>query len=538
MIFLTLSIICMFEAWMCYWFAATIVNKKIPYTIPRIALIVVGVLVVGILSAFGGNIMFSLNDIWIVMLIIAIVWMLLVFRTCLVQVIELVVIYYSAFALLDFFFAFVFMHQMDPYLVQLNYSGWSGWNVGVYWLARLTMFAVLLVLKRLLPKDFLVKDCKLVFGLTALGLLLLAAFYQYVFELSVDVMLAQSHQEVRWYLLAVSALAILAIVYGVFILFLKTKTAQRESDIFKIQNDMQKKQFYEVQQVTEKNQGMVHDVRNHFLVLQELAKNKDTEGVEKYLQKITSSDLMTPRTKWTGCKILDLILEQKKQEAKGYGIDFEIVSTGTVRMGLREDALVSLFGNLLDNAIEACQKIVDSPRRIRTTIERKNEMVYINVSNTVAEQPMLVDGIPVSTKKEKDIHGYGFKNIKNIVDRAGGTLLVKGQDDTFTVQIMLFDSQEDTADEKENRNTDYSHSDHRDSGLGGQTSCKFWALRFFSGTTSLRTVEKGTEKESGRGRKEWIALIVILVLITIVVLRFNGGGHAVSIWKSPDSGIF
>lgn len=501
MLFGCLVLICMFEAWMCYWFIATIVNKKITYTIPRIALIAVGVFVVGVLSAFGGNIMFSLNDIWAVMLVVAIGWMLLVFRTCLVQVAELVVIYFSAFALLDFFFSFVFLRQLDPYLLQHSYSGWPGWNVGVYWIARLTMFVVLLVLKRLLPKDFLVKDCKLVFGLTALGLLLLAVFYQYVLEISVDVMRANPEQEVRWYLLAVSALAILAIVYGVFILFLKTKTAQRESDIFKIQSDMQKKQFYEVQQVTQKNQGMVHDVRNHFLVLQELAKNKDAEGVEAYLQKITSSDLMTVKTKWTGCKILDLILEQKRQEAHGYGIDFQIISTGTVRLNLREDELVSLFGNLLDNAIEACQKIAEGPRQIQTTIERKNEIVFINVSNTVAEPPVIVEGIPVSTKKEKDIHGYGFKNIKSIVEGAGGTIQVENREGSFMVQIMLFDNEEGIVYEKR--------------------------------TTSLRTVENGTDKGGMGVKKGLIACIAIIVVISIIVLLFNSGGHAVSIWQSP-----
>lgn len=500
MLFACLVLICMFEAWMCYWFIATIVNKKITYTIPRLVLIAAGIFVVGVLSAFGGNIMFSLNDIWIVMLVVAIGWMLLVFRTCLVQVAELVVIYYSAFALLDFFFSFVFMRQMDSYWLQLHSSGWSGWNVGVYWIARLTMFVVLLVLKRLLPKDFLVKDCKLVFGLTAVGLLLLAVFYQYVFELSVEVMHGEL-EEVRWYLLAVSALAILAIVYGVFILFLKTKTAQRESDIFKIQSDMQKKQFYEVQQVTEKNRGMVHDVRNHFLVLQELAKNKDTEGVEAYLQKITSSDLMTVKTKWTGCKMLDLILEQKRQEAQGYGIDFQIISTGTVRLNLREDELVSLFGNLLDNAIEACQKITEGPRQIQTTIERKNEIVFINVRNTVAEPPIIVDGIPVSTKKEKDIHGYGFKNIKSIVEGAGGTIQVENREGSFMVQIMLFDNEEGIVYEKR--------------------------------TTSLRTVEKDIDNGGVGMKKGLIACIVIIVVISIIVLLFNSGGHAVSIWHKP-----
>lgn len=523
-----LLLTCMFEAWMCYWFVATMVNKKIKYTIPRVILIVSGILVVGVLSALGGNIMFSLDDIWLAMMIVAICWMLLVFRTCIIQVIELVVIYFSAFAILDFFFSFVFLFRMDSYFTQIVTSGWSGWNIAVYWIARVTMFFVILALKWLLPKDFVVKDCKLVFGLTGAGLLILAAFYQSVFMMSLDQVYGEG-KEVQFRLIAVSALAILAIVYGVFILFLKTKTAQRESDVFKIQSEMQKKQFHEVQQITEKNQRMVHDVRNHYLVLQELAKNKDLDGVDQYLQEITNSDLMTERSKWTGCRILDLILNQKKQEAERQQIDFQIESTGTVRFNLREDEMVSLFGNLLDNAIEACQKIEEGERLIRTKIERKNDIVYISVSNTVAEPPIVLDGIPVSTKEEKEIHGYGFKNIKSIVDNNGGTIVIDSDGAVFEVRIMLFDNRGSVLNEEK---SDCCDCDNSNIGVAGNSGTKlqrgFW--NFFHRTTSVRNVEGGT-------MKKWIPLIVILVVVTIVILWFGSGvnsGHAISIWFKPE----
>lgn len=208
-----------------------------------------------------------------------------------------------------------------------------------------------------------------------------------------------------------------------------------------VKSEAQERQFYEVQAVTEKNYGLVHDMKNHVMILQELARKEDIEGVNTYLSQIAESSFAITHQKWTGCRVLDILLNQKQRIAEQVDIRFVVTSSGTIRFGLSDMELVSLFGNLLDNAMEACQKIPMGRKEIQTIIERKNDIVFVKVSNSVFSEPVMKDGELVSSKKEKDRHGYGLKNVKAILENHGGQIQYKYRDHVFSVLITFFDNE-------------------------------------------------------------------------------------------------
>ena len=118
--------------------------------------------------------------------------------------------------------------------------------------------------------------------------------------------------------------------------------------------------------------------------------------------------------------MLDMILNEKLKEAKDKKIDMQISTEVFTTLPFTDREIISLFGNLLDNAIEACEKINDKKRWIKIKIKKKNLLLYIEIANALEEMPKQIQKEFVSNKKDNGLHGYGMKNIQ---DRGCGHFL-------------------------------------------------------------------------------------------------------------------
>lgn len=101
-------------------------------------------------------------------------------------------------------------------------------------------------------------------------------------------------------------------------------------------------------------------------------------------------------------------------------------------------------GNLLDNAIEACEKLEQEQRYINLTLKKKNHFLLIEVENSFDGKVIWEDGgiVPMTTKQSDlpDIlmeHGIGLKNVKDVADHYLGDMDIKIKNDVFKVTVML-----------------------------------------------------------------------------------------------------
>ncbi len=108
---------------------------------------------------------------------------------------------------------------------------------------------------------------------------------------------------------------------------------------------------------------------------------------------------------WIGNSVADMLIEQKRVQAEKERIAFDIEIVPI------EEWLFtcSLLGNLLDNAIDACKRIEQNDKWILLQIEIQKNFLFIKISNSIDEMPVMKKGIPVSTKQNKKRHGYGLK---------------------------------------------------------------------------------------------------------------------------------
>ena len=82
--------------------------------------------------------------------------------------------------------------------------------------------------------------------------------------------------------------------------------------------------------------------------------------------------------------------------------------------------IISLFGNLLDNAIEACERITDKNTWIHIKMKKKNQLLYFEIKNTTETTVQQVPGKFITTKTDGTLHGYGIKNIMDVVEKYHG----------------------------------------------------------------------------------------------------------------------
>ena len=176
-----------------------------------------------------------------------------------------------------------------------------------------------------------------------------------------------------------------------------------------------------------------HDMKHQ---IREIGANKGIphEALAEIESKITVYDAVVK----TGNDVLDTILTEKSLKCNRDGITLTCIADGKALSFMSDADLYALFGNALDNAIEAAAKITDAEKRIiGLSVFCANNFVTVEVHNTFAVAPEFENGLPKTTKAERELHGYGVKSIKMIAEKYGGDLTLSVRDDLFNLNVLL-----------------------------------------------------------------------------------------------------
>ncbi len=139
----------------------------------------------------------------------------------------------------------------------------------------------------------------------------------------------------------------------------------------------------------------------------------------------------------TGCEALDIILGEKDLICRKENITFTPIVDGSLFNSFKESEVYSLFGNILDNAIEASRKVNMGARVIGLSIKKVNGFTIVHEYNRYKGKLQKTNGSFLSTKGDDSFHGYGLKSITAIVEKYGGQLSIKTKDQIFTMDIMF-----------------------------------------------------------------------------------------------------
>lgn len=241
-------------------------------------------------------------------------------------------------------------------------------------------------------------------------------------------------------LFILGALFLIFVVSNAFSFYLLRKIFLSQKKYEKIELELVKYQYLESDLKLYRQHR--HDMKNHLTVMYELVKSSKYEDLEEYTQqymKKTSRKLLQVRT---GSDELDVLLYNKMAQAKSSHIPVEYHCQSEII--LHNHAMidvVSIFSNLLDNAIDASRAIENPSDRVIAITIQEDELDYVFVVTNafvseVNPEMFLQDGF--TTKKDSSNHGLGLGIINKLVNKYKGTSSIEIFNERFyQVKIEL-----------------------------------------------------------------------------------------------------
>lgn len=213
--------------------------------------------------------------------------------------------------------------------------------------------------------------------------------------------------------------------------FLQNIALSRDKDMLEHLLSMQEEKF----QTTKASMDMInikcHDMKHQISHMTGRLDHDSVEELERIIN-IYDSNLKT------GNEALDICLMEKKLLCERDGISFDCIADGSCLSFMPAADVFSLFGNALDNAIEACTKIQNAEKRIISlTVRRQLGMAVIHVENNFEGNLTFANGLPQTTKSDKNYHGFGMQSIRMIADKYKGTVAILNQDGVFNLNITI-----------------------------------------------------------------------------------------------------
>lgn len=178
-----------------------------------------------------------------------------------------------------------------------------------------------------------------------------------------------------------------------------------------------------------------HDLKHQIAALKRMGSGTERDA---YIGKIEQAVMIYESAVKTGNETLDLILMDKQLYCEQHHIKLTCVADGAGLDYLDTMDLYSLFGNALDNAIESVSKEADEANRIISfRVGTRERFVVIHFENYVGEPVRLVGGLPVTSKEDREYHGFGVLSIRHIAEKYHGSMSIRTENNLFCLDIMI-----------------------------------------------------------------------------------------------------
>ena len=322
---------------------------------------------------------------------------------------------------------------MAPFLSRLLYapSQLPGTAVADYWISQGIKYVFSFLMITLLTRNIPLNEIQTV-GRERLAMMAFVIFCELYIAQTLYYLQADQGAALTVYLVLLQAFVICALL--LFEKYLHSQAEARQMQMM----ELTKRYRYEAlqtQQAAEMDIRHVHhDMKNHLLTIRRLA-DRPAE-MERYIGGLLEefSDYETLVN--TGNTLLDGLITDKIAKAGEKGILFQVQLDFRPCAYVEDIDVCTIFGNALDNAIEACAK-VEGERQISLIGSRAAGQVVVSCGNTYVGERRLINGLLLSSKGESG-HGLGLLSIKRTLERYGGTMVIDMDEPHWFMLRLLF----------------------------------------------------------------------------------------------------
>lgn len=180
-----------------------------------------------------------------------------------------------------------------------------------------------------------------------------------------------------------------------------------------------------------------HDFKNHLGIIQSRLEQENFGGAIDYLISLTVHTNAATDFVITNSTIISSILQSKKSVCDMKRIQFAYETLFDQIFNISDLELIIILGNILDNAIEATEKVLPKDKAIHLSINQINTYLVIQCTNPYVVKPQLNNGKLITTKEEKALHGIGLANVTEVCEKYGGELSFSFENEIFVINILL-----------------------------------------------------------------------------------------------------
>ncbi len=241
--------------------------------------------------------------------------------------------------------------------------------------------------------------------------------------------------------LTISSVLLLAsniVIFAVYDFVQRTNSENLFLQIDNIKNKA-RMEYYEMLMSQYENRSiLIHDIKRHLVSIEAAAQMGDSEGVERYIDTIRADFGLDDRIRFSGNRILDVIINRYDNKCKILGIYFTAEAKSVPDDFINEVDMTALIDNLLENAAESAIK--SEIHNVTFKAERLNDhFLKVNIKNTCDIPPEFdKDGTP-KTKKIGKNHGWGTKSINKVLKKYDGELkyIYHEEEKQFETELMI-----------------------------------------------------------------------------------------------------
>ena len=349
----------------------------------------------------------------------------------------------KSFALAVLFDAFLLAMDYLVYLIidwlaldsNLSEQLYGSGAVLAYLLVKVILFFFILVIR----KQFGKKSIEMMLDTEWLRLLFFPVFTIAVIYAMLSVFEhVQTVEQAN--LLAVIAFGMVGMNIVVFYLIndiVEREMKLHENKVFQIQAKNQLEMYKSISENFDNQKRKTHEYKNQISCIESLLEKKQYSKLEEYVKKIYGSMNNEPDAINTNNVIVNAILNTKYHEAEEKGIVFVFRVNDLSELKMKDEDVVTILSNLLNNAIEACE-LCENNKVIKFKFIQEDDMIIIAVKNTFNYDVIYENGEIKSTKTSSvDEHGVGIKNIIKTIEKYAGSYVIEDKNKEFFFSIII-----------------------------------------------------------------------------------------------------
>ena len=195
--------------------------------------------------------------------------------------------------------------------------------------------------------------------------------------------------------------------------------------------------YQDRKEIYERQRRKMHDYKNQLSTIQTLIKNGHTDEALSFTQKLTESIAVEMSAINTNHPVVNAVLNQKYRSMQEKHIAVILKVGDLQEICLEEEEIVILLSNLLDNAIRESEKVLKNTGKavIHLKLECEDHKLIFAIRNPVTEK-VEIENDTIKSKRG-DHHGIGLLNVKAVVDKYGGDMVLSCDENEFKAVVIL-----------------------------------------------------------------------------------------------------